>query len=458
MAVDTTHPDYDAYMKEWKKCRDATLGQMAIHKGKQKYLPALHNQTTQEYKEYMERTLFYEATGRTVTALKGLIFDKPANVVPNGMEEEIENVTMGNMSLQDFARDVVNEVMQVGRVGLLVDYPSIDTSEMTAAQVRELRLQPFIKMYKAEDIINWRGDAGILTQVRLKENIEEQKDEFEYEAVEQIRVLELYEGQYRQRLFRKIKQANGKEAWIQISEVYPVMNGSRLDYIPFTILSPVSLAPDVKTPPILGLVNVNLSHYRTTASLEHGAHFTALPTAVITGHNKGEGEDEFRIGSTTAWIFSNPNANAKYLEFEGQGLQSLKDMQADKEEKMASLGAQMLTPESRRNEAAETAAMRHQGENSILSDISKTVSDALNIALEIMGNWLNVEPATIQLNTDFIPQAMSYNMLQSLMMAWQQGGISHQTLFENLKRGEVIDSQKEFDEEIDEIQNRPLVI
>lgn len=213
------------------------------------------------------------------------------------------------------------------------------------------------------------------------------------------------------------------------------------------------MSPD--KPPMYDLATLNLSHYRTTADLEHGAHFTGLPTAVVSGYTKESESDVFRIGSSTAWIFPDPSANAKYLEFTGQGLDTLRNIKKDKEDNLAILGARMLAPEKKQSEAADTVRMRHAGDGAILSAICNSVSQGLNKCLEIIGQWEGTEPATIQLNEDYLDQPLSAQDLQALVQAWQQGAISDETLFYNLKVGEVMDEYTTFEEEQSRIANQP---
>ena len=146
-------------------------------------------------------------------------------------------------------------------------------------------------------------------------------DEFRSLFAEQIRVLDLdQEGLYRQRVFRQLEGQ-----WRQFGpDIEPRLDGRRMTRIPFIIFGPRGNRPAVAKPPLLDLVNVNLSHYRTTADFEHGAHFTGLPTAVITGHRLDEGEG-LAIGAGEAWVLPAPDAKAFFLEFSGQGLGALSD-------------------------------------------------------------------------------------------------------------------------------------
>ncbi len=451
MAVQNTHRDYDKFIDEWETATIAASGQRAIHTAGTKFLPKLSGQSDDEYKAYKERALFYEATGKTISGLTGMVFRKEPAIEKGGMEDFLKDVTADGVNIQDFAKLVISDNLTKGRGGILVDFTKGNTAGMTVAQVAALGLRPFFRYYKAQSIINWKVKQAV-EEVRLKEFYTlENQSEFEDAVGEQIRVLELKGGLYQQRIFRKKKnETTNKEEWAEHEVIIPLMNGRRMNFIPFIFTSVSGSQTEVVEPPLMGLVNVNISHYRNTADLEHGAHFTGLPTAVIAGvqtvDDKGNKID-WSIGSTTAWAFPNPEANAKFLEFEGKGLGTLEDLLKAKESKMASLGAQMLTPEVRRNEAADTAEMRHMGENSILSALAQTTSNILNKALGYAAMWLGVTAATIKLNQDFMPTLMTPAMLTALVKSWADGAIGDQTLFENLKAGEIIDAQKTFEQE-----------
>ncbi len=460
MAVQDYHPDYNKFNPQWKACRDASEGQYAVHNAGSLYLPRLSGQDDADYNAYRGRALFYEATGRTIQGLSGMIFRKPPEIEHGGMEDFNDDVTLQGDSLRSFAEDMTGEILEVGRAGVLVEYPKNDTAGLTLAQAQSLNMRPYFLKYTAESIRNWKtsriNNKSQLSEIRLSETVEEIAGEFETAIIDQIRVLDLDEGKYRVRVYRQ----NQKKEWVLFEEpYYPVKNGAFLNYIPFVFFSVNGTNSDIEKPPLNGLVNINLSHYKTTADLEHGAHFTGLPTALITGIQPNDTDkQEFKIGSSTAWLFSNPDADAKYLEFTGQGLNALVERLKSKEGMMAALGAQMLAPESRRNESTETASMRHMGENSILANIAQAISEGLNRCLEIASEWMGVTPAEIELNRDFLPTSMTPQMLTALVTTWQNGGISSQTLFDNLKSGDIISHDKDFDEEQDEIQNGALTL
>jgi len=441
MSVDSTNPQYKYYKDSWKGLRDCSEGQKAIHASKTKYLPKLGGQNDEEYLSYLKRSLFYNATSRTIDGLSGLIFRKsPQLDIPKSIEPYKENISLNGLSLHGFCEEIVEDVLTVGRAGILIDYPNTINENISVAEAEAVNIRPFFSHYKAENIINWKtkkiNNLDILCEVRLMETVQERKDEFDYEDIQQIRVLDLDDNLfYRQRFYRKNKQTN---EWQQYEEtIYPLMNGSLINFIPFVFCGVKNNSPDIEKPPLLDLSNVNLSHYQTSADIEHGAHYTALPTVVVSGVS--DEDVEYKIGSASAWVFSNPDTKAEFLEFKGQGLGALEKRSEKKEAYMASLGARMLSPEKKAAEAAETAQIHRSGENSVLSSISKSVSMSIQKALEIMVMWVGSEDEVLfALNTDFVASQMNPQQLQALVQSWQSGAIAFDDLVENLKKGEII--------------------
>jgi hypothetical protein len=463
MAVNVTRPDYNYQLPIWNKCRHVIEGQERMHVEGELYLPRLSGQSDDDYNAYVERALFYNATSRTVDAMTGLLFRKPpVMTVPKGMEPWLENIDMNGNSLMSFVEDLADEILEVGRFGLLVEHPEvnvIDNSiEITQAEAEQQNLRPFFAKYAAECIINWKvttvNNRKTLSMVVLKEIYEEAIDEFEVSDDYQYRVLDIEptSGNYRQRIFRATDE--DEKNLVQIEpDKFPMKNGAPMKYIPFFIVGPKGLCYDIEKPPILDLVNVNVSHYKTTADLEHGAHFTGLPTAVVIGHSMGEGDDPLKIGSAAAWVFSEPDADAKYLEFTGAGLEALEKRIDKKENQMATLGARMLASEKAAAETAETHTIKRQGENSALASIAHSIDAIIVKALTIMSEWSGI-PGEIsyKINKDFIPTKMGAQELLALFQVYQGGGMAFSDFIENLQKGEIINSEKtseQIKEEID---------
>lgn len=458
MSIDARHPQYDKWLPVWAKCRHAIAGQEAVHAAGETYLPRLGGQTSQEYEAYKLRALYFNASGRTLDGMTGLIFrKKPEIVAPNAMQSILDNVDMCGSPIMSFAEQLVDELVQVSRVGILVDYPESATIGMTLGQAQAMGLRPYATIYKAESILDWRyqsvGNAQTLVMVKLSESVDIQTGEYEYKTVEQLRILDIFEGRYRVRVYRK-----NESGWELFSEALPLMNNAPLRFIPFIFDSINGLDSDIKKPVMLDLVNVNLSHYRSTADYEHGLHFTGLPTPVFWGARMDD-EKAITIGSAEALAFDDPAGHAEYLEFTGQGLSQLRTALEDKQAMMAALGSKMLASEKKAAEAAETAMIHRSAENSVLASISYSASSALTKTIELLAEWARVSgEVSIRLNTDFAPQQMDAQMFQQLTQAYLTGAISYSEYFANLKDGEVIRAETTEEEEFERLQNREPVL
>lgn len=451
MPVDSQHSEYKKRLPQWKRCRDTIDGTDAVKGNKTIYLPSLGGQSDDEYTAYLMRALFYGASGRTVQGLMGAVFRKDYNV-QYPFDEQLEDITPSGLALKEFSRTVIREVLTTGRLGLLVD-------------VSDQR--PYTSTYSAENIINWQvmkiAGRSQLSMVVLKETYEQERDNdiFTTDTKPQYRVLslEFQNGggyKYKQDIYRKV-EAHGKEEWVLVpgKTIYPSRSGVPFDYIPFQFINMHDLTTCTDKPPLKELVDVNLSHYRTSADLEHGAHFTALPTPWIAGF---DAKNEYRIGSGVAWVSGDTDAKVGMLEYTGQGLKALEERLGKKETMMAVLGARMLEEPKRAVEAADTQKLRRSGETGSLAAIVGTASDGIKQILKWMAEWSGASEAQLkeiefELNSDFYDIEMDPQQLTALMGAVQSSHISQDTFLWNLKTGEILPPGRTIEEEKDLIQS-----
>lgn len=457
--VATQHADYIAYTEQWTRCRDVISGQDAIQKKGEVYLPKLKNQNDTDYRAYLKRSTLFNATSRTVSGLNGMLFRKPPqNDAPKGIDPLLNDIDMCGMPFDVFSQEVSEQCLSVGRIGVLVDYPVAPVLDkpLTIAIAQKLALRPSMKIYITENIINWKfkqiNKVWTLAQVVLHEVYSEpaldssgQPSEFENKTEDRWRVLDLENDvTYRIRVFNK--DANGNDNLVD-GPVYPLMNNKTMNYIPFIVMTPDGMSFEVEEPPLLDLVNTNLSHYRTTADYEHGCHFTALPTLFIKGYTspvavEGEAPEQIYLGSQAAITLSDTQADAKFIEFTGQGLATLERNLDRKEQQMAILGARMLAAEKKQAETATTAAIYRTGENSVLSAISIAVSLGLSKALTIFSEWAGyAQECKYELNRDFLPVVIDGPTLTAYIQAYQKQAINEEELFDLLQRGDIIEAE-----------------
>jgi len=445
MPVNVPPESYDAAVPLWKRCRDCREGADAVKAAGREYLPPLgsHDNSTRgqtEYLAYVARAMFYNATARTIQGLAGLIFNKtPTFLLTPGIEGHEEDITMSSETAELFALKTTEEILTTGRYGVLVEW----SNEPDATR-------PYWVGYRAEDICSFKTERRegeeVLTRVVLKESHLENdpEDEFKENQIDQFRVLSLGDEEgdgryYRQTIWR---EDEGSKNWIPVEEFVPMRRDRPLDFIPFVAIGSTSISPEISKPPLLDLVNVNLSHYRGSADLKHGLHKVALPQPWASGI-QGQGSDDgaITIGPSVVWMLDS-GGRAGMVEFTGAGLGAIRTDQLDMQALMATLGARLLEESGGPAETATAVRMKHAGENASIRTIAASVETGLTQVFQWHAWWTGTDEnptdveAGIELNRDYFSSRATPDDVKANMLLWQSGGITFETFYHNLLEGE----------------------
>ena len=429
------HPTYSLFEKRWGRCRDAYEGTDSVKRAGVAYLPRLKGQSDDDYNAYKERALYVNVVGRTLNSLTGLITSRPPEItVPDELRTRIDDVDNRGTQFPQLFRWCVNDTLLVGRLGLLVDFP-------------ESGGEGYITAYSAENIVNWSidNDTYQLNMVMLQEHLYEPTNtpmpggmQFALQSVTRIRVLFLdADGSYKQHIFMQ-KSVGVGTAPVSLElqrEIVPLVRDRAINFIPFTFITPFGIDSNVYKPPMLDIVDVNLSHYRSSADLEQGRHFTALPTPVVTGV---ETDKELRIGSETAWVLPDKDAKAMYLEFKGEGLKSLETALKEKMEQMALFSTRLMDTSTRGSESPDSVKIRHSSDAATLIDIARAVENGLTRAYGTLRDLEGLEgDVKILLNKNFLSMKLSAQEMKALTEAYLNGAIDEATYLWNLQKGDV---------------------
>lgn len=442
MPVVSRHPRYTSWISDWSQLRDFVAGERAV-KNKDKatssgfYLPRLTDQTPEEYHSFVERAVFFNAVRRTLEGLVGLVFRRPPEIeLPESEESwlrpKLECVTSDGEPFEIFARRIVHEVLLMGRFGGLVDRPPKGGD-------------PYFVGYQAETITNWR--TGFYEGRRrpdqiLAYEVAESASSDGFGTSESYRYRELAldeDGFYVQRLYPE----DGDGNFLDVPEgppVRPEIRGRPFTEIPFVFFGAEDLRPEVRRPPLMDICSLNLHHYRASADLAHGRHYTAIPTYWVTAPQTRDEQTHYAVGPNRVWLIE-PEGSAGILEFNGQGLTYLENATADIERQMAVLGARLIFPPRRTaSESSETTALRERGEQATLYSILDVIEQGLNKLLSWWVEWQDVDPAgtSIRFNRDFSDTRMGYREALMLMRYWQSHAIPLDVLLEALHEGELL--------------------
>jgi len=439
--INTLHPRYRENVLKWEKIHDCIEGENAVKGKRELYLPKPNKLDTSpeneaRYLQYLNRAVFFNSTSRTLKGLVGMVFSKPTTIeIPT--ELEIMNESDDGLTLEQQAKVLLEEVVSVGRGGLLVDFPQVD-NVLTKADLAGVK--PIIAFYSSECIINWKttviNGRKMLSLVVLAETRErDDNDEFEQETETVYRVLILRDGIYYSELYRGEGQS-----FELIESTTPLdSTGTPLTEIPFVFCGSENNDETVDEAPLYDLATLNIAHYRNSADYEESCFIVGQPTPYLTNLSRNwidtvfNGGVEFGSrsaillpeGATAGLLQAQPNM----LAFEAMG---------HKEKLMIAIGARLIEKAEVQRTATEISA-DSVGQNSILANTANNVSDAMVQALQHALKFLTNRDAEIvfELNTDFDSNNLSPQEITALVSLWNSDLVTFEEIRKILKDGQL---------------------
>lgn len=453
MSVETTHSDYDDSLPKWKLVRTCVAGAQAVRKAGVLYLPNPEAEDptniSKRYTDFKARAQFLNVTGRTRNAMVGMAFRKEPEVEITGIEYIEDNATGSGTSLEQLGKIVTGDLLEVGRIGLLTDYPESGMG-LSKEQITGLGLKASIKTYTAESITNWDtmvvGGENVLSEVRLKESYTVYGERFSQEEKTQYRVLSLIDNVYTVEIFR--------DEILFGEPSQPRANGSFLNRIPFIIAGAYSNDPDVDAAALYDIAEINIGHYVNSADYEEGIHLHGQPMLHI----------DAGITSAPEWDILNPNGvevgtrrgivtvgggTAKLLQAASNG--AALEAMTKKEEQMVSIGARTIEPGGQA-ETAEAARIKHAGDNSVLTNIVQNASAAIEQSLEWAAMFMGINTTPIfNINDDFYDKSIDPQVLMAKAQMLDRFVIAKADIRDSMRKaGELSRTDEEIDNDIDD--------
>lgn len=421
----------------------ATIGGEDVLKGKTKeysasdFLPKFYPETEENKKRYLAyvlRAVYYNYVGWTHAGLLGSIFRKTPNIELNPqVEYALEDIDGAGNGLEQFSKQVASEVLEVGRIGLLTDYPMI-TSGLSVEQINRLNPTATIKKYLAESMYNEKEEVESgsvkLTQVRLIEYKSIKIDEFTDEVKKVFRVLSLdADGDYMQNVY------NEEDKLIE-GPIYPRdAKGNMFSFIPFQFIGAEDNRASVDKPPLLDISNINLGHFRNSADNEenlfvHGQGTIFLGSNLTVEQFKKANPNGIQVGAR-AGHFLGANGNAQLLQLTRSANQEAMDA---KVVQMIGIGARFIQDKSgaQTAEAAKIgAAQQGSGLTTLVTNVSEGISNCLAWANQFMGGKADNE---FELNTDFFDAELTAQEVSAIILLSDAAHLAESDINHLIKR------------------------
>lgn len=450
MSVTTLHPDYEKHLPEWEMMEQAVGGEIAI-KADARNLPKPSGMVEAErknpggthlYTAYRTRAKYQHWVSDGVRAMMGLVSRQlPTIVLPAKIAHMQGEATADGYSLRQLFLRTVAHVLVKGRLLLLVD---VDDAG-----------KPFIALYSAEATINWqarkvRGRDDLALLVLAEQRRKDSADEYSHDSDTVYRVLDLQEGKLRVRVLDQAGQALEEERYPQLPHTQKV-----LDYLPAVFCGSTDNAPDVDEVPLLTMAKAALADYQLSADYFTALHQTSHPQPWVAGL-----QDDVELsvtGPSAAWDLG-PNGSCGYLEFQGAGIDAVRQAMTDQKNSALEAGARVMdmggveSGEARKTRQSDQHATLH----GIVVTAAEAIEQALRYAAERVG-VVNVEKEVIfTVVPEFRPAEVDPQVLTQLQAAVVAGGVSWATYWDYLTTAKLPERDYGEERELIEGEGPPL--
>jgi hypothetical protein len=503
MALNSTHPLFEAFIPDWRLLRHSYAGERVIKQHGTTYLPATPGQvldglnTNQpgdvSYQAYKTRAVFHDFVKEAVKTYIGMLHQKPPTIeLPPQLEPLRESASITGESLEALLRRINEQQLVTGRLGLLLDLP------MNPDPTNPL---PYITLYIGEAVKNWddsddkvgRNNLGLAV---LDETSFERLPDFLWVLREKVRVLMMVEnvqpspqqtdpdadGDIDATALNRtgtnddqggLGEATTEEAnqlapgekvyktgvfYIQDTNtlnqdmlVAPMIRGATLDEIPFVFVNSMDLVSQPDNPPLLGLAELALAIYRGEADYRQNLFMQSQDTLVVIGGLiENDDAEGVRVGAG-ARLDINLGGDAKYIGTQSEGLPEQRSA-LENDKKAAALKAGQLVQAASKVESGEALRTRFAAQTATLMGIALSGALGLESILKKAAKWMGADPEKVKVtpNLEFTDAESNAGDLVQMVTARTLG---FPLSFESM-HGVAVDrglTEMSFEDEMDKI-------
>lgn len=454
--------DSAAMLPYWNKVDDLLGGVDAMKLQQTKYLPKFSDEEVTEYDFRLSVAKMTNIYSDIVESLAAKPFEEEITLVSGDKKAEvpeeiatfIEDVDGSGNNLTVFGATTFFNGINSAVDWILIDYPVVDRSRIrTKADQKKAAIRPFWTHVLGRNVLEARSKTidgkEVLTYARI----------FEPGKPDHIRVFERGDnsGLITWKLYEKNK--DGKfiltdegALTIAVIPLVPFATGRR-DGRAFKYEPPMKAAADLQE-----------QLYRDETGLNFAKVMTAYPMLAANGiepeldpaTNKPK---QLRVGANRV-LYSRINAKTgtagtwSYVEPSAQSLKFLKDDITETQQNLRELGRQPLTANSG-NLTVITTAFAAGKAKSAVGQWALMLKDTLENALVITCMWLNITKETydpeVNVYTEFDNFLDGGADLETLNKARENGDLSQETYWSELKRRKTLSPEFDAETERDRI-------
>ncbi len=460
---------YSQMAEAWELILDLLGGTRAMREAGIKWLPQEAQELKDSYLARLHRSILYNALKDTISKLRNRPFKVPVIVtdMPEGLSYLEEDVDGMGTTLSDFSKGIIENLIKFGKAHIYVDHsdmsPSNDGGESTSRNrqdtnqqatdeaiasitiqgEKDLGARVFFWNISPVDLIGWQtetlNNVTNLTQIRVQETAVEPNGDYDDIEVNYINVF-------------------NKDSW-EIHQQddddpnkYEVVaaGSSTLGKIPLITIYADKTGFLTADPPMEDLAWLNLIHWQSYSDQRNILAFSRFGLLFGKGfpQKQIDAKEGIVVGPKRMVLTASIDAELKYVEPTGKGIEAGAADLEDIEQKMRVLGNQPMV-----KNVAVTATTDRIDESRTVSQLQAWVVAAergILHALELASEWRKIDPPDsmqVDIFHDFEATVLGGGDRDLLLKMRESNQITGETLLREEQRRGVFSEDMDPEEE-----------
>lgn len=456
-------------------------GTQAMRRAGTLYLPQEPKESSTAYHTRLSRSTLTNFYRQAADTFIGRILKKDPQLLdetPTQVQDIVDDIDNAGTDLPTFLRQSLTHAVDDGEVYWLADAPeylapTIETAEGEVVEVPRTRavdealgLRPFVNIIKADNLLFTRRDSrNELTMIRYRtwDQRPDPDDEFNDIEIEQIVVLDMVsavnadgeataaEPRMRKRVYERAdKTQNSNDEDVEWEIVHEVV--TEFTQIP---LAHMKVTEDA-SPLFIDLGNLNVRHWQSQSDQANIVHVIRVPILFAVGlvDETTQKPQNITIAANSV-VHGEPGAKLEYVEHSGDAAE-VGQVELDKlVEDMVRMGTEIILNQRTGGQTATARALDQAEADTLMTIVAGLLENAIAELFTLLAMIFGepIEEGTpraaggINLNKDFTLATLDASVIQQLLALYQAGGLSTETLWQELQRMGLL--SEDFDPEME---------
>jgi len=441
----TTNPDYDKQLPKYQLWEDLYSGSTLIEKNA-KYLIQHPWEPLKQYDIRKDRAVYRNFAAPIAHIFSSSIWRKAPDreSFPEVLKPFIKNVDRNNKAANEFFQEVTERAAAIGIQFVVVDNPK--GRPQTQAEAKRQGIRPYFVLVQPHQLIDWGfDDDGSLSYVVIYEEVETQSEAFVGHTVEAQWKL-WTKTEWKIYIEQETVKKSGEKKNVAVLKESGTHGIGEVPIAAFyfrkkTRMVGGSCLRDVDT--------LCMRIYRRDSELDKMLFDSAITLWFFKGFSADQ-LTEFVMSTSNGLRSDSVEAGVECVEPPGNSFKAITESIDKDERTIREIALRMIRPDSRQVESAESKKLDKQPLDSQLSLFSKNIENGERRCWQLALKWLNRggnEELELQYNRDFDVETISESLINALLGLRRNQDISRETLWELLKRGEILGDDFNQDEE-----------